>query len=340
MSDDHRIDEPPPTRKAGGKPSIPQGIERLLALAGTNSDWRDKVLVDPLAAAREAKIDLSDSERNVLIATPHGTLEQMADSLAKRSGGVPWGKIAVGVSAAALLAAVTVPSFLSSSRGIRPDVPPPNPNEPEDASEAAPPLWLTSLDDAMAQARRDNQVVMAAFPHPQPPRMPRIRHEDGSHGPLVLSKEEKSQEVVLSDSNGFRATLRNAGLVTVRVAKPVPPFPLDALGRGPGEDKLFAKYEEALNAYQAVLKNYGIEEKNLPAIVFLAPNGDILFHLLQPQEEAQLVDAIKTVPTLLTKWYDEHPEFKKRDIISRPGVDVPLGGTAGIRIDIPPEKGN
>ena|GEM_PF-293569 len=105
------IDEPLSTivgprseRAGGGRIVVPRGMERLLTLAGSSPEWREKVLAGPLNAADEAGIGLSASERAILGAVPRGALEQVAASFARRTVRTPLGRTAAGVAAAALLA--------------------------------------------------------------------------------------------------------------------------------------------------------------------------------------------------------------------------------------------
>ena len=136
MTTHRQVDEPSPTivgprpaEGSGGKVSIPQGLERLLTLAGISAEWRERVLADPLAAAGEAGIELSGSEAAILKATPRPALEQMCDSFGRRHGGVSLGKAAAGLAAAALLATGLsgCGDRMPPAGGARPDVPPPAP---------------------------------------------------------------------------------------------------------------------------------------------------------------------------------------------------------------------
>lgn len=95
---------PRPGSGAAGRLSVPQGIERLLVLAGGSADWRTKVLTGPLAAADEARIELSASERVILRAISPTALEGMIASFARSRGRPVLGAAAAGVAAAALLA--------------------------------------------------------------------------------------------------------------------------------------------------------------------------------------------------------------------------------------------
>jgi hypothetical protein len=88
----------------------------------------------------------------------------------------------------------------------------------------------------------------------------------------------------------------NTRLLALRLTKPVPP-PATKPEEPPAE-----AYRQDLAAYEAALKKCGLEEKSLPAVVFLAPDGSALSKLVQPQEESALIAAIRAVPPLLAKW--------------------------------------
>ena len=290
---------------------MPRGIERLLTLAGLSAEWRGKVLADPLAAADEAKIELSESERAILKSTPRGYLEQMADSLACSHGRPVMSVAAAGVAAAALLATGLSgcgDGCSPATEGIRPDIPSSKPAEPPPERvtqgarpnvppEAPPVQWLASLDEALAEAKKSNRAAMAVFLIP-PEQLPA---PDPNRG---ISVEEASQMVCSSDSKEFRLAVKGANLVAVKVAKPIPPF--DAKAKTELTDKergLLKDYQKRLAAYEAVLKKYGLDgDGKLPTVVFLAPDGSELSKLARPTEEAKLIEAIKAVPPQLAKW--------------------------------------
>lgn len=106
---------------------VSRGIDRLVALASLGADWREKVLADPLAAAREAGLNLSEGERAIISSVPRAALEGMIASFEKafpRPSGL--GKLAAGAAAAALLAGTLTGCGDSApmGKGIQPDVPP------------------------------------------------------------------------------------------------------------------------------------------------------------------------------------------------------------------------
>jgi len=130
---------------------VPQGVEKVVALATLSAEWRTKVLADPLAAAKEAGIELGESERGVLRAISPRMLAGMIDSFGKsvpRPAGL--GKLAAGAAVVALLATPTSGCwpFMGhvakasptdsqpenppppATKGIRPDIPPEKSPEP------------------------------------------------------------------------------------------------------------------------------------------------------------------------------------------------------------------
>ena len=119
--------------------NVPQGIDKLVALASLGAEWRAKVLAGPLKAAKEAELELSDSERAIVASVPREALAGMIDSFGAsvpRPSGL--GKLAAGAAAAALLAATLSGCGDDdlNSPGTRPDRPPPNPREVDPAPPA------------------------------------------------------------------------------------------------------------------------------------------------------------------------------------------------------------
>jgi hypothetical protein len=353
VTDYRQIDEPQPTivgpRPAegeGGKMKIPQGLERLLTLAGISAEWRGKVLADPLGAAGEARIGLSKSERAILRATPRSALSAMADSFARKHGGSPVIRYATGAVAAAALLATGIayaadspsakggaradepepkrPAGMETEGGIRPDIP----------EEAPPVLWMTELEDALAQANKDKRAVMAVFLSPS---VVQVEQEDmpvaviGARAYRV-TEEQKSQRICLSDSKEFRTAVKKANLAAVKIAKPAKPPTLgmnataEEIGRAEAAQKV---YERAAKAYEAAIQKYGLDEKKLPAVVWLAPDGSELSKAVQPDDEKIFVKLIGDAPPLLAKWITEQ---RKQQELRR--------ATDGIRPDEPVTKGS
>jgi hypothetical protein len=353
MTTYRQIDEPSPTivgprpaEGAGGRMQIPQGLERLLTLAGISAEWREKVLADPGAAAAEASIELAASERAILESVPRPALAAMAGSFARRHGGASFGKLAAGAAAAALLAGSAFAGEIPAAPGgIRADEPPPQPARegvpaptgirPDVPEEAPAVLWMTSLDDALAQAKKASRAVMAVFPHPNPP----AGRENSRRDVIIAGAmaymptlEEKSQQVVLTDSKEFRVAVRNADLIAVKVARPAKPRDLQADNTAEQLAQFEAEhqaYEKASQAYAAAFKKYGLSEKKLPAVIFLAPDGSELSKLVQPDEEKIFTGVIKDVPPLLAGWLTAQRKPKTTP-----------GAAGGIRSDMPTPVGS
>jgi len=345
MNDADSVNEPTPTivgpqpggREGNRKISIPRGMEKIVALAGMNAEWHQKVLADPLGAASEAGIELSPSERVILGSIPPEALRRMIDGFA-RSGVTPGhqvGKVAAGAAAAALL--VTGLGYTaegpSAKGGARSDVPPPKPtvgmpaptgSRPDVPDEAPKVLWMTDLDAAVAQAKKTRRAVMAVFLHPHPQDTGDRGLEVASDGmrPDVpkLSPEAKSQKICLANSKAFRKAVKNSSVLAVKVLKPsAPGFMAAARELTPKEKKEIAAYRKKLATYSAALKKYGIVKK-LPAVVFIAPDWSRLSKLEQPKTEKKLVEAIKAVPPLLAKWIVETRKKQKRIYRIAPGI--------------------
>lgn len=113
---------------------VSRGIDQLVALASLGVEWRERVLSDPLAAAREAELKLSDGERAIIKSVPPETLAGMIDSFARASGSRPAsvGRTALRAAAAALLVtSLTGCDGCIATTGIQPDVPPAKPEKAE-----------------------------------------------------------------------------------------------------------------------------------------------------------------------------------------------------------------
>ncbi len=119
----------------------PQGVEKVVALATLSPEWRGRVLSDPLAAAREAGIELGETERGVLGAISRPMLAGMIDGFGKsvpRPAGL--GRLAAGAAAALLIASMSGCGDRPppATDGIRPDNPPANPRNDDPSTPPAP----------------------------------------------------------------------------------------------------------------------------------------------------------------------------------------------------------
>jgi hypothetical protein len=139
------------------------GIEKLVALANLSPDWRKKVQADPLAAADEAELELSESERAIIASVPRATLEQMLDSIgSKLSRPVGLLKLTASAAAAALLAGSLAGCDGCSgvSRGISPDRPPEKKVDPDQEKD--------KKSEQPDEIRSATQGVRPDIPQPKP----------------------------------------------------------------------------------------------------------------------------------------------------------------------------
>jgi hypothetical protein len=283
---------------SGSPGQVSQGIEKLVTLAALSPEWREKVLEDPLAAAAEAKLELSDSERAVIAGIPRETLEKTIDGMrAAGSRALPVGRIVAGTATAAAAAAAALLATTSCTLGHRAAVyerpiGPQPPALPEGASELERTLARARLtgDDAVAY-----RAVMAVFPHPDPP--------PPQQGGVVVGISPRHQQawsinscnaLITSESLTIKNALRDAGLLRARVIRPEQ-LPEDV----PLEDQRAAR--QKLEEYQKVLRRYEVD-RTLPAVVFLAPDGSELKKVICPTTERELLREIKSVPPLLAEW--------------------------------------
>ncbi len=155
---------------------VPQGVEKVVALATLSAEWRSKVLADPLAAAREAGIELGESERGVLGSISRQMLAGMIDGFGKsvpRPAGL--GRLAAGAAAALL-----VTSMLGctddpgpATRGDRADHPPDNPRK----EDPAPPATQGVRPDVPPPATKGIRPDIPPEKSPEPPAPPAPKTE-------------------------------------------------------------------------------------------------------------------------------------------------------------------
>jgi len=110
-----------PPEAAESLPPIPRGIEVLIKKASVDPAFRELLLADREAAAREIELDLAPSERAILAAVPAQDLEAFIDRVR-----VPeeHRRVFLGRAAAAMLALVGGSAMLASCvKGTRPDAP-------------------------------------------------------------------------------------------------------------------------------------------------------------------------------------------------------------------------
>ncbi|MBN1421550.1 MAG: hypothetical protein JXP34_22445 [Planctomycetes bacterium] len=151
-----------PPEGAGALPPIPRGIEVLIKKASVDSGFRDLLLADREAAAREIGLDLAPSERAVLAAVPARELEAFVDRVR-----VPeeHRRVFLGRAAAAMLALVAGGAMLASCvKGSRPDAAPP----PSDATLGIRPDLPENKEE------NDEETPPPSPPPPPPPYDPEV----------------------------------------------------------------------------------------------------------------------------------------------------------------------
>jgi hypothetical protein len=340
----HRRTDPPaptivgprPQGAAGGSIAVPDGLERLLAVAAAQADWKRKVLADPVGAAEAAGIALSASERAILKSMPPSALERLIAPFAGRASALG-GVKAAGLAAAALLSTVfNAEGTPPAPTGIRPDVPPspaapaptdakpagirpdvpPGPEAPRPADEARAPSasGVESLDTALAAAAKTGQAVMAVFLIPDPAREGGAIAAGGVRAdePKVKQSNQSRQMLSARDAE-IRNAAQNAKLLVAKVAPPA----------ATGKDA-----EAKWAAYQALLRKHELHDQ-LPTVLFLAPDGSALSKHVRPTDPKALGEAIKAVPPLLARW--------KANSQAAPETTSPAA-KGGARSDIPQDK--
>ncbi len=158
---------------------VSRGIDRLVALASLGAEWREKVLSDPLAAARKAGLDLSEGERAVIASVPRAALAGMIASFEKavpRPSGL--GRLAAGAAAAALLAGSLISlEGCGATDGHRPDEPPKKPGK----IEPAPPATDGIRPDVPPSKPRKAEPV-----RPKPPDSDKVLSKGGGRKKVIF----------------------------------------------------------------------------------------------------------------------------------------------------------
>jgi hypothetical protein len=275
---------PRPEAGPGTSISVPHGMEKLLALAGLNEEWKVKTLADPVRTAAEADIPLSPSESAILKVIPPQTLGQMILSFVRtRLTPVRDTAIAAGTAAAALLAATDGLGGQAAREGIRPDIP-----QERAIPEAPVPVqiqWETSLEVALAQASASNRAVMVVCPYGAKT----ITRRAGPPGTLGITVELPTSRFLLElcreGNESVAAAIANAKLIAVK--------PPDAAGDYEGDS-------EERKAYVAMLVKYRVADK-APLVFILAPDGTGL-RREHRTDERSVISAIEAVPVLLAEW--------------------------------------
>jgi hypothetical protein len=80
--------------------NVMRGLEKLLALIERGPEWRARLLADPLAAAEDAGLSLSEMEREIVASVPRATWERMIDLFETRMSSLPGANDVGGVAPA------------------------------------------------------------------------------------------------------------------------------------------------------------------------------------------------------------------------------------------------
>jgi len=262
---------PRPAGQKAEKIPVPQGMEWLLTLAGLNAEWRKKVLADPLGTAEEARIELSSTERVILKSIPKQALTSMVASFMKNSWNSLRGPtMAAGTAAAALLATEFCHAEPGHgvTRGIRPDVP----VKPAAGSQIATISWMPSLDAAIASAASNKCAVMVVFPYTTESEEERRSPTDGIRPDTPASRF--LVDLCRTNSPAVSTAVKEANLLAVAVVTP-------------------AVYLKTVDKFKVAGQT--------PIVLFLAPDQSVL-HKAAPASDAEICEAIKTVPVLLQAW--------------------------------------
>jgi len=341
MDESGRVGGPGPTivgpRPGGGSGSradVPTGMERLVILAQA-SEWRGRVLDDPVGAAGEAGIDLTASERAILASVSRAALRRMIDGFA-RSGGRGWRGLAAGagkVAAAALLATGAASTVSHGDAG-----PADEPAVAARDAEAPRPALPDTLRRAQAEAAKTGRplaVFVMDDSFPMPPRMVVV------FGLVTREHMEEMTESQAADlcraaadgkNAGFRKAARGAGLITVGLRKPALADPPKPAADAPDPAEARRAFRDALkkaDAYKAVLTRYDVAF--LPTVLILAPDGTELLRVVQPATETDLVKPMGDVPALMEGWRAKRGPAAT----SRPTTRPAPPASEGMRADVP-----
>ncbi len=113
---------------------VPAGIDYLLSLGARDPKFRERLLKDPLAAARRAGLRLTDSERAILSALPDEQLRAVIDNATPPRTARRSFLQRAALWMAGLFGGVTMTTMTGCAaptpKGAAPDVPPPR-EQPE-----------------------------------------------------------------------------------------------------------------------------------------------------------------------------------------------------------------
>ncbi len=196
-----------------------------------------------------------------------------------------------GCAALATLAALGgVGACLVSSTtvtGSRPDI-------PISARDGAI-TGIAKLDAALAASRDSRTPLIAVFYHAAPPQLP-VAVAGASAGLADDITIRSSQTLCAFKSPAVISAVQTEDASVIHIDDPW----IGVEGKRPS-DEAAKQYETIEGPYEATLEKYGIKG-NLPAVLFLAPDGTALQALICPTDEEKLVQAIKKSGGLLENW--------------------------------------
>lgn len=159
----------------GGRPDnngtllkgFPSGIQKLMLSASLNDEIRSEVIGNPGEAAKKYNIELTDSEFAILSSIPEKQIKSMIEGLENNPNihrrDFLFKSAAAVVAVAASALGVNAQDY-PVSKGISPDRPGNEHITTRGIDLDVPPLtWYNSLDQAMKDAQKNKQVVIAVF---------------------------------------------------------------------------------------------------------------------------------------------------------------------------------
>ncbi len=240
--------------------SLPSGIQRLIVAASLDKAVEASVLRDPEQAAKDLRIELSESESAILSAVPAQQLSIMIESMAGPSG-IPRRDFLQGSAAAVAAvaaAALGVDAHASPSpsaqdipitKGIGIDRPEQTRGISIDRPEY--PWEGLSLETALVEARETGRPLLVLFIHSW---SFKLNH-------LPTPGEANAERVCLMYGLELRGEILKNGLLTVRVAD-----------------------EKVAEGYKVTV---------FPAILFLSDRGKELGRVEQPETESAVTQALR-----------------------------------------------
>jgi hypothetical protein len=250
----------------GGRPEpgnrmvqgLPTGIQKLVLAAARDGRIAEAVVDDPVRAARELGLELSESESAILAAVPADQIRAMIEGLAGPSGilrrdFLQGSAAAVAVAATSTLSAQAAqyPSVqgISATRGI--DAERPQQTRGIGIDRPDYPWESLSLEEALAEAKQDRRPLLALF----------VRKRLSLLERIAAPGELFAERICQMYSPELRREIADALLVTVLVDDP-----------------------SAAEAYRVSL---------LPTILFLSDLGKELGRVEQPQTENAILEALR-----------------------------------------------